>query len=112
MTHAVPTRRSSDLLLHSRRAERLRSKLLRDGDSDLIVVSLPWFLGQRDHEDAGAPHRSRPDAHRAGAQWDSRINHRPANKPARSEEHPSELQSLMRISSAVFCLTKNKNHYN
>src|SRR3546814_5812651 len=27
---------------------------------------------------------------------------------ARSEEHTSELQSLMRISSAVFCLTKKK----
>src|SRR3546814_9492245 len=26
----------------------------------------------------------------------------------RSEEHPSELQSLMRISSAVFCFTKKK----
>src|SRR3546814_6386335 len=28
----------------------------------------------------------------------------------RSEEHTSELQSLMRISYAVFCLTKNKQH--
>src|SRR3546814_7815900 len=27
-------------------------------------------------------------------------------KPVRSEEHTSELQSLMRISYAVFCLTK------
>src|SRR3546814_7448766 len=27
----------------------------------------------------------------------------------RSEEHTSELQSLMRISYAVFCLTKNKH---
>src|SRR3546814_1808365 len=27
--------------------------------------------------------------------------------PTRSEEHTSELQSLMRISYAVFCLTKN-----
>src|SRR3546814_8369675 len=27
---------------------------------------------------------------------------------ARSEEHPSELQSLMRISYAVFCLKKKK----
>src|SRR3546814_9404082 len=27
----------------------------------------------------------------------------------RSEEHPSELQSLMRISYAVFCLKKKKN---
>src|SRR3546814_8498253 len=28
----------------------------------------------------------------------------------RSEEHPSELQSLMRISYAVFCLKHKKNH--
>src|SRR3546814_10593920 len=28
----------------------------------------------------------------------------------RSEEHTSELQSLMRISYAVFCLNKKKNH--
>src|SRR3546814_2979398 len=32
---------------------------------------------------------------------------RPAK--ARSEEHTSELQSLMRISYAVFCLKKKKN---
>src|SRR3546814_4083007 len=29
-------------------------------------------------------------------------------RPARSEEHTSELQSLMRISYAVFCLKKKK----
>src|SRR3546814_7901541 len=29
--------------------------------------------------------------------------------PGRSEEHTSELQSLMRISYAVFCLKKNNN---
>src|SRR3546814_9508492 len=29
----------------------------------------------------------------------------------RSEEHTSELQSLMRISYAVYCLKKNKNEY-
>src|SRR3546814_5075338 len=29
----------------------------------------------------------------------------------RSEEHTSELQSLMRISSAVFCLKKKKREY-
>src|SRR3546814_2341267 len=29
----------------------------------------------------------------------------------RSEEHTSELQSLMRISYAVFCLKKNKPNY-
>src|SRR3546814_6641683 len=31
---------------------------------------------------------------------------------ARSEEHTSELQSLMRISYAVFCLKKKKKHRN
>src|SRR3546814_3701239 len=34
-------------------------------------------------------------------QWERRA--------ARSEEHTSELQSLMRISYAVFCLKKKKN---
>src|SRR3546814_2539286 len=32
--------------------------------------------------------------------------------PARSEEHTSELQSLMRISYAVFCLKKKKKNTN
>src|SRR3546814_5422162 len=32
----------------------------------------------------------------------------PTRYPLRSEEHTSELQSLMRISSAVFCLKKKK----
>src|SRR3546814_10572239 len=31
-------------------------------------------------------------------------------QPVRSEEHTSELQSLMRISYAVFCLNKKKNN--
>src|SRR3546814_8767216 len=34
---------------------------------------------------------------------------RPCRRPARSEEHTSELQSLMRISYAVFCLQKKTN---
>src|SRR3546814_2514016 len=34
----------------------------------------------------------------------------PADPAARSEEHTSELQSLMRISYAVFCLKKKNIH--
>src|SRR3546814_2241911 len=34
-----------------------------------------------------------------------------AHGPAKSEEHTSELQSLMRISYAVFCLNKKKRTY-
>src|SRR3546814_1954828 len=37
---------------------------------------------------------------------------RMAPPPDRSEEHTSELQSLMRISYAVFCLKKKKAAYN
>src|SRR3546814_1861952 len=34
------------------------------------------------------------------------------HRPLRSEEHTSELQSLMRISSDVFCLKTTNNTYN
>src|SRR3546814_1313531 len=37
---------------------------------------------------------------------DERYQHRRLALPERSEEHTSELQSLMRISYAVFCLKK------
>src|SRR3546814_2110519 len=36
----------------------------------------------------------------------------PRRGPRRSEEHTSELQSLMRISYAVFCLKKKKTQRN
>src|SRR3546814_10444067 len=35
----------------------------------------------------------------------------PVARIGRSEEHTSELQSLMRISYAVFCLKKKKKHH-
>src|SRR3546814_7053719 len=38
----------------------------------------------------------------------ARLESHPAFLRRRSEEHTSELQSLMRISYAVFCLKKNK----
>src|SRR3546814_8763787 len=52
------------------------------------------------------PHEGNEDAPRQtqdapGMQWELHLH--------RSEEHTSELQSLMRISYAVFCL-KNKNN--
>src|SRR3546814_14092510 len=41
----------------------------------------------------------------------NQFHHSPVTSPsiARSEEHTSELQSLMRISYAVFCLKKKNN---
>src|SRR3546814_10372451 len=41
-----------------------------------------------------------------------RAAHFVADDDARSEEHTSELQSLMRISYAVFCLKKKKKYNN
>src|SRR3546814_7014625 len=41
---------------------------------------------------------------------DRHVEHRRLRGLQRSEEHTSELQSLMRISYAVFCLKKNTNH--
>src|SRR3546814_18341566 len=40
------------------------------------------------------------------AEFEIRVATTPAAVPERSEEHTSELQSLMRISYAVFCLKK------
>src|SRR3546814_993934 len=41
--------------------------------------------------------------------WDQAENHYKRGHAPRSEEHTSELQSLMRISYAVFCLKKKKS---
>src|SRR3546814_1879226 len=40
--------------------------------------------------------------------WDNLVDRDPVTFEYRSEEHTSELQSLMRISYAVFCLKKKK----
>src|SRR3546814_7320545 len=48
----------------------------------------------------GQPLPFKPASHRAGVD---------AKAVGRSEEHTSELQSLMRISYAVFCLKKKKS---
>src|SRR3546814_4115690 len=58
----------------------------------------------------------RPDEHRCtgGRHWGpSATSPGPATgfQRRRSEEHTSELQSLMRISYAVFCLKKKKTTY-
>src|SRR3546814_8670574 len=41
--------------------------------------------------------------------WERHQTPPPPHAPSRSEEHTSELQSLMRISYAVFCLKKKKS---
>src|SRR3546814_2644351 len=68
-----------------------------------------------------APHRSRRARYPAISRWHDtaracRLPHLPEKRGEkvchRSEEHTSELQSLMRISYAVFCLKKKKINNN
>src|SRR3546814_2877177 len=85
---------------------------------DEVQARLNTLVGALDGHDAGAIIAATEDLatavilfrgatipagseHRARALIGQKLNQR-------SEEHPSELQSLMRRSSAVFCLKKNK----
>src|SRR3546814_5528470 len=55
--------------------------------------------------------RRRPAADDGGHLSALRRQARSRRRRGRSEEHTSELQSLMRNSYAVFCLKKKKNNY-
>src|SRR3546814_5269728 len=73
----------------------------RIGPLALPVGEIIVIIGLR----LGAVHdRPRPAETRLGA-----IRNLRREIAVRSEEHTSELQSLMRISYAVFCLKKKKN---
>src|SRR3546814_1157661 len=82
-----------------------------------LAFMLPWLLRHR----RGGLATGRLGTHlwRAGIgliamlTWFSAIAYLPLAEAValnRSEEHTSELQSLMRISYAVFCLKKKKNN--
>src|SRR3546814_3116867 len=94
LTHSFPTRRSSDLLA----SLRLLPKLGIDDDHRALAVAgdrLRSFAA-RLVDDLAQLGLGLGDGPRVG----------------RSEEHTSELQSLMRISYAVFCLKKKKTIQN
>src|SRR3546814_6109037 len=66
---------------------------------------------RRRHLHAERPDRRYGDGGHDGGEEDRRDDHyegQGADRRRRSEEHTSELQSLMRISYAVFCLKKKK----
>src|SRR3546814_3326710 len=65
---------------------------------------LRWFCGCRDKDASGLERTKRAILGFAADEIEHQI------KVVRSEEHTSELQSLMRISYAVFCLKKKNKH--
>src|SRR3546814_9294914 len=93
LTHSFPTRVSSDLGIADaysflfRYSNALPESIAQAERASLRAVELD--------PDSAEAHAARGTALTLGGQY-----------PKRSEEHTSELQSLMRISYAVFCLKK------
>src|SRR3546814_8021370 len=100
MTHSFPTRRASDLLEDVQRQDQAGEQ----------------HGAEREHRHGG--HGLDTTAGRSGSGLEGRQvrsvreRHQELREALlrRSEEHTSELQSLMRISYAVFCLKKKKNY--
>src|SRR3546814_4449939 len=73
-----------------------------------------WLLGQMMHWFATGMRRPDPSLdeqyHVIAEHYDAMLSHYGTETGVRSEEHTSELQSLMRISYAVFCLKKKKKN--
>src|SRR3546814_938015 len=102
-THPFPTRRSSDLI--SRRARQSRRPRDRQRADD--GRARRRYAARRPRGVGGAAAR----LCRAQTQRPREPLLLRRQAAGGSEEHTSELQSLMRISYAVFCLKKNKPHY-
>src|SRR3546814_7161571 len=80
--------------------------LFRSGDGGGVRAAEP----RRPPRRLQPPRLRRPGSFCLGSLLDHRKGaHLDALARRRSEEHTSELQSLMRISYAVFCLKKKKN---
>src|SRR3546814_8579173 len=92
--------------------------LRRHPSSTRTDTLFPYTSLFRSHGHSGPPGRSCGSGSPCGgrsASWGRRWPCRGGRDPAasdrcRSEEHTSELQSLMRISYAVFCLKKKKKN--
>src|SRR3546814_2717709 len=115
MTHSFPTRRSSDLcrLIELRKVaakvgfrERLH-RIVGVLETALHTLQPPEFDHRWLHNSAGLVEPVEGAA-RDVAEHLRPVGHHVGANAVRSEEHTSELQSLMRISYAVFCLKKKK----
>src|SRR3546814_4554158 len=105
MTHSFPTRRSSDLESDRLPVDPATARLASGHPARWSLARACAGRGRagggRGRGNDGAarsPGRILSDSRASGI----------AVQSGRSEEHTSELQSLMRISYAVFCLKKKK----
>src|SRR3546814_5200161 len=91
LAHSFPTRRSSDLSV----------------SEPLPTLSRPWVGWSRPASRRSRVLLPQPLRPTTATNWPEGM--RRSICLSRSEEHTSELQSLMRISHAVFCLNKNNS---
>src|SRR3546814_4710546 len=90
-------------------SRRTRKERLRPAQDAVCQQSDPLVYRRRQHPEVPGEIEVQPPGIAAFRPIVGRIgDDRPACRPERSEEHTSELQSLMRISYAVFCLKKKK----
>src|SRR3546814_1284632 len=108
---------SSDVCSSDLRVEQQRTVGPGGLGAQLVAVDeLTAERGVVDRQDAGAAaaqaaaglHAVEVEAAALVAARGRQVGHDAVVPAIRSEEHTSELQSLMRISYAVFCLKKNK----
>src|SRR3546814_6107545 len=95
--------------VHPQRARAARAEMALSGAGP--AAAIPFQLGAVDAEPFATPDlQARAVGHQIDgiAAASRRLS---ADRAVRSEEHTSELQSLMRISYAVFCLKKKKTTY-
>src|SRR3546814_7888250 len=95
LTEAIPSDPQRRPVLTPSRSRRRHDHVSND---DIFLRAAGW---------TGGLATARVDRVRSSSKLDSPT--RIALKANRSEEHTSELQSLMRISYAVFCLKKKKH---
>src|SRR3546814_9279581 len=130
LTHSFPTRRSSDLYppphlatcsaVHSKKPASSKSRLIIIIATNVAVAfqticqttGMSLKLTTPKASASAAPIKAlQPMFKPRGCQMTrTMVTIKINNAASRSEEHTSELQSLMRISYAVFCLKKKKQN--
>src|SRR3546814_8146371 len=111
LTHSFPTRRSSDLFAFRKTNQAAKARAI---PMKMCCARIPQAKGIS--SPANSSTVQKPMSSGSSSRWGTRYLSAimpPSRRDRircsdRSEEHTSELQSLMRISYAVFCLKQKK----
>src|SRR3546814_7463694 len=110
MTHSFPTHRASELVGVGHPGELLQHDEARCADGDVGLAVAPRATRGVGDQDADVDATTSQDGLADDCRAAVGVLGQQQEVPGRSEEHTSELQSLMRSSYAVFCLKKKKKN--